>query len=245
MKKKLQYVLVLLGMLAGGALVLAWCSGLFSRQEAAPEGLQICFARDRVTASAQGVSAALEAPLPAVLGSAAVEPVGGAIRLLQGEIAILYVPEGAEIPAVPAAVLACYGNGLSREALEAVGASCVLLLSREAPEADTLHLLDSCCPRVFRGDLQGDITLTTDGKHIFLTPEKMASSEEIFPQRKRLTLEAKELPVFYVVNQHSKVFHFAYCPSVEQMKETNRLYSFDTREELLESGYKPCGSCQP
>ena len=29
------------------------------------------------------------------------------------------------------------------------------------------------------------------------------------------------------------------------MKETNRLYSFDTREELLKSGYKPCGSCQP
>ena len=74
MKKKLQYVLVLLGMLAGGALVLAWCSGLFSPQEVAPEGLQICFARDRVTASAQGASAALEMPLPAVLGTAKVEP---------------------------------------------------------------------------------------------------------------------------------------------------------------------------
>ncbi len=245
MKKKLQYALVLLGMLAGGILVLAWCCGIFPRQEAAPEGLQISFTQDRVTASAQGVSAALDAPLPAMLGTARVEPVGNAVRLLQGEIAILYVPEGAEIPAVPAAVLACYETGLSREALEAVGASCVLLLSWEAPEADTLHLLDSRCSQVFRGDLQGDITLTTDGTHIFLTPEKMASSEEIFPQRKSLTLEAKELPDFYVVNQHSKVFHFAYCPSVEQMKETNRLYSFDTREELLESGYKPCGSCQP
>lgn len=245
MKKKLQYALVLLGMLAGGILMLVWCCGLFSRQKATPEGLQISFTQDRVTASAQGVSAALDAPLPAMLGTAAVEPVGGAIRLLQGEIAILYVPEEAEIPAVPAAVLACYGNGLSREALEAVGASCVLLLSREAPEADTLRLLDSRCSQVFRGDLQGDITLTTDGTHIFLTPEKMASSEEIFPQRKNLTLEAKELPDFYVVNQHSKVFHFAYCPSVEQMKETNRLYSFDTREELVKSGYKPCGSCQP
>ncbi len=245
MKKKLQYALVLLGMLAGGILMLAWCCGLFLRQKAAPEGLQISFAQDRVTASAQGVSAALGAPLPAMLGTARVEPVGNAVRLLQGEIAILYVPEGAEIPAVPAAVLACYETGLSREALEAVGASCVLLLSREAPEADTLHLLDSRCSQVFRGDLQGDITLTTDGTHIFLTPEKMASSEEIFPQRKSLTLEAKELPDFYVVNQHSKVFHFAYCPSVEQMKETNRLYSFDTREELVKSGYKPCGSCQP
>lgn len=49
----------------------------------------------------------------------------------------------------------------------------------------------------------------------------------------------------YVVNRNSMKFHLPDCPSVEKMKESNREYFTGTRQELLERGCSPCGSCKP
>lgn len=49
----------------------------------------------------------------------------------------------------------------------------------------------------------------------------------------------------YVLNTKSKRFHYPYCGSVEQMKESNRKYTEMNRDELLNAGYKPCGDCKP
>ena len=51
--------------------------------------------------------------------------------------------------------------------------------------------------------------------------------------------------ITYVLNINTMRFHNPSCPSVEDMKEKNREYSYSTREELIEQGYKPCGSCKP
>ena len=51
--------------------------------------------------------------------------------------------------------------------------------------------------------------------------------------------------ITYVLNINTMRFHKPTCPSVEDMKEKNREYSYSTREELIEQGYKPCGSCNP
>lgn len=51
--------------------------------------------------------------------------------------------------------------------------------------------------------------------------------------------------ITYVLNINTMRFHKPTCPSVEDMKEKNRKYSYSTREELIEQGYKPCGSCNP
>ena len=51
--------------------------------------------------------------------------------------------------------------------------------------------------------------------------------------------------ITYVINKKTMRFHNPSCPSVEDMKEKNRGYSYSTREELIEQGYKPCGSCKP
>ena len=51
--------------------------------------------------------------------------------------------------------------------------------------------------------------------------------------------------ITYVLNINTMRFHKPICPSVEDMKEKNREYSYSTREELIEQGYKPCGSCNP
>ena len=48
----------------------------------------------------------------------------------------------------------------------------------------------------------------------------------------------------YYGNKNSKFFHSASCGSVSKMKEENKVFA-KTREEMISSGYKPCGSCKP
>ncbi|HQC37713.1 MAG TPA: Ada metal-binding domain-containing protein, partial [Thermotogota bacterium] len=45
-----------------------------------------------------------------------------------------------------------------------------------------------------------------------------------------------------VGNKNSKVFHLPSCTGLPE--EANRVY-FNTREEAIAAGYRPCGGCQP
>lgn len=49
----------------------------------------------------------------------------------------------------------------------------------------------------------------------------------------------------YVLNKNSMKFHRTDCPSVDTIKEENKEYYTGTRQELLDLGYEPCGSCKP
>ena len=50
----------------------------------------------------------------------------------------------------------------------------------------------------------------------------------------------------YVANKNSKKFHYDWCASVDQMKESNKkYYNNTTREVLIADGYKPCKNCNP
>ena len=49
----------------------------------------------------------------------------------------------------------------------------------------------------------------------------------------------------YVLNYNSKKFHLPDCPSVDQMKESNRAYSNDSREDIINRGFVPCKNCYP
>ncbi|MBR0406273.1 MAG: hypothetical protein IJI68_13890 [Eggerthellaceae bacterium] len=57
--------------------------------------------------------------------------------------------------------------------------------------------------------------------------------------------EAEEKEVTYVLNVKSKKFHYPTCSSVDQMKPENRSDSYETREEIIAKGYKPCQNCNP
>lgn len=48
----------------------------------------------------------------------------------------------------------------------------------------------------------------------------------------------------YVGNMKSKIFHCPDCESVTVMKDKNKV-KFSSREEAVNYGYKPCGSCNP
>lgn len=49
----------------------------------------------------------------------------------------------------------------------------------------------------------------------------------------------------YVINMSKNKFHKKDCDSVYQMSDRNRLETTDSREQLIEQGYSPCGSCNP
>ena len=49
----------------------------------------------------------------------------------------------------------------------------------------------------------------------------------------------------YVLNTNTHRFHYPYCSSVEDMKDSNKEDFFGTREEAMALGYKPCGNCNP
>ena len=57
--------------------------------------------------------------------------------------------------------------------------------------------------------------------------------------------EVKEPEVTYILNRNTKKFHEPNCSSVNDMKESNKVYSTETREEILKQGYEPCKRCNP
>lgn len=76
---------------------------------------------------------------------------------------------------------------------------------------------------------EGDVTEAREAAVDFLDEEAIASGSVYH----------------YVVNINTMRFHLPDCDSVNQVKEDNRKYYGGTREQLIETGYVPCGKCKP
>lgn len=48
----------------------------------------------------------------------------------------------------------------------------------------------------------------------------------------------------YVGNMSSRKFHYDNCRAASKIKTGNRT-TFDSRDEAISAGYKPCGICRP
>lgn len=245
MKKKLWTILILLLIAAVGIGVFF----LFYHQPAdkAPEGLCVRIADGEIRAQCNGKELLPDVQALDTPGSASVKTAEDAsIRITYGEVSVLLIEDEILSPA-SATVLVFDGSSVGREEITAVWPSYAVITGQCSEE--TLRLLDSICKAVYRVSLQGAVTLTTDGTQVFFTTEKEASSKEIFPYRRDVTFRAlpteEESDCTYVINLNSKVFHLPSCPSVGQMKDSNRLLSGESRETLLAAGYRPCGGCQP
>ncbi|WP_297212567.1 DNA/RNA non-specific endonuclease [uncultured Flavonifractor sp.] len=59
------------------------------------------------------------------------------------------------------------------------------------------------------------------------------------------TTGAAEETAAYVLNTSSMKFHLPDCPGVESMSPANRQDYTGSRQDLLEQGYSPCGTCKP
>ena len=51
--------------------------------------------------------------------------------------------------------------------------------------------------------------------------------------------------MLYVLNTNTKRFHFPECPSVLDIKDSNKKEYEGSRSEIIDMGYKPCGTCRP
>lgn len=51
--------------------------------------------------------------------------------------------------------------------------------------------------------------------------------------------------ITYILNTSSKKFHKPDCSGVKQLLDKNKEEYAGTREELIQSGYVPCGTCKP
>lgn len=80
------------------------------------------------------------------------------------------------------------------------------------------------------------------------TVEPTAVPERAGPTQPENTTEAdpeEDSEVSYVANKNTRKFHIPTCSSVTDMKESNKLYFFGSRDELIEKGYEPCKRCKP
>lgn len=142
-------------------------------------------------------------------------------------------------------------NGTDRQLLDLISPKYAVISlgannSYGMPHVSVLELLRGRCKGVFRTDLQGDILFLSDGKNVSVYPQKAASSREIFtPYGTDAPENTLGTVLYYVINTSSRIFHLPTCPSVSAMKESNKLDTQRSRDELIAEGLKPCGNCKP
>lgn len=100
------------------------------------------------------------------------------------------------------------------------------------PHEEVLQRLSLTNAAVLRTDESGSIIIRTDGKTVY------NASGDVYEKPD----ESVKPDIIYIGNQKSEVFHSEACPNLPG--EQNRT-EFATREAAVESGYKPCGNCNP
>lgn len=129
------------------------------------------------------------------------------------------------------------------------------------PTAEVLQRLQVRGIQMYRTDLQGTVILYSDGYSIWSDQD---SCQDWTPGT--YEDQTRQIPVGdgsgqsgdtvqdgssdseeyqYVCNTNTRKFHYPSCDSVKQMKESNRMNTNLSREELIAQGYQPCGNCRP
>lgn len=115
------------------------------------------------------------------------------------------------------------------------------------PTEAVLSRLRDCGAKVYRTDMQGDITATSTGKKLSVKVahnanantflELSGSSSSASPGS-----DSSSSSSSYIGNANSLKFHRPSCTTLPL--EHNRIY-FKTRSAAVSAGYTPCGNCKP
>ncbi len=134
------------------------------------------------------------------------------------------------------------------------------------PHDEVLSRLYQANVRLFRTDLQGDIVCTSNGSSVSFSVSRnwnadvfngLGGSQQPDPQPPEAEPPATEPPetqpeippalegIAYILNKNSMVFHLPSCEWAQKISDRNREDYTGDRQDLLDAGYKACGSCQP
>ena len=119
------------------------------------------------------------------------------------------------------------------------------------PTQNTIDKLTKVGAIIYRTDLHGDITFTSDGKNLSVQTEKNASSFDVNvgdgKKGSSGIAAGNDVPIpagtSFVLNTNSKKFHVQGCGSVKDMNAKNMQFSMASADELVKVGYKPCQRC--
>ena len=137
----------------------------------------------------------------------------------------------------------------SAEFLEAVSPETVVISVGEDnsyghPSERVLADVAAVGAEIYRTDLQGTVTVTSDGKELFWNTEPAAERGQGGNAGETASGGAEETET-YILNQNTKKFHLPSCASAEDISSENRAEFRGSREELTEAGYEPCQRCKP
>ena len=105
------------------------------------------------------------------------------------------------------------------------------------PHEETLSILRDAGVDVYRTDLQGTITIGSDGQNYTVGTEHFAADSVLNPTDPAASSTAQQA---YIGNVNSKKFHLPTCPNLPA--EKNQIL-FSSYQEAVEAGYTPCSSC--
>ena len=115
------------------------------------------------------------------------------------------------------------------------------------PHSETMDRLAGIGAEVYRTDENGTVSFISDGETIAVDVERLTGSGAAGATSAQLpetnTNTGTNTGVgSYIGNRNSKVLHLPTCNSLPQ--ESNRVY-FDSKDEALNQGYRPCNNCKP
>ena len=79
-------------------------------------------------------------------------------------------------------------------------------------------------------------TCKPDPNYDYETPSDGSSGDSMIDESSGYT---------YALNLVSMKFHYSGCSAVKNTNDENKTYSNESRSELVNQGYKPCGICKP
>ncbi len=104
------------------------------------------------------------------------------------------------------------------------------------PHSEILDRYLQAEAQIYRTDELGTVCVSTDGENVIVRYGETVINTEITTAKPGLQ------PTEYIGNKNSKKFHLSSCKNLP--KAENRV-TFETREQAINDGYSPCGSCQP
>jgi len=106
--------------------------------------------------------------------------------------------------------------------------------------------------KVYSTAKNGTISIRTDGDSLELFANKsteplikaLYSDSPTTTAQVQDQMPVKTIEASYTGNKNSRVFHFPNCSSVDHMSHKNKIL-FDSRQQVIAEGYRPCKICNP